>query len=351
MYLSKLAESITPYEAGEQPQDKAYIKLNTNENPYPPTKKAKTLLENFDIDRLKLYSDPNNRRLKEAIAKVYGVKEDNVFVGNGSDEVLAMCFPAFFNRGGKGVAFADITYSFYPVYASLYEIKKNIIPLKEDFSIDTESFMNTDAEGIIIANPNAPTGIVLSREEVENIIIANRNKVVIVDEAYADFSDESVVDLIEKYDNLVVVKTFSKSYSLAGIRCGYAIANSHLIDGLCRIKNSFNSYTVNSISEAIATEAMLDTDYHKKCVESVIKTRERITAELKKLKMTTLESGANFIFAKHAQVDGETLYRTLKERGILVRYFNKPRISDFVRITVGSDSEMDRLIEELKVIV
>lgn len=351
MYLSKLAERITPYEAGEQPQNKKYIKLNTNENPYPPANGVKDVLEKFDIDGLKLYSDPDNIRLKEAIAKVYGVEKGNVFVGNGSDEVLAMCFPAFFNRDGNGVAFADITYSFYPVYADLYEIKKNIIPLNEDFSLDTEAFRNTDAEGVVIANPNAPTGIVLDKEEIESIIIANGNKVVIVDEAYADFSNESVVDLVGKYDNLIVVRTFSKSYSLAGIRCGYAIADRKLIDGLDRIKNSFNSYTVNSMSEAVAREAVLDTEYHKKCVEKVIDTRERITDELKRLGMTVLSSGANFIFAKHKEASGETLYSTLKERGILVRYFNKARISDFVRITIGSDGEMDRLIEELKVIL
>lgn len=347
-YSSVLCNGISPYVCGEQPRDKKYIKLNTNENPYPPSPSVKDVLVSFDEGRLKLYSDPNNVILRNAIASNYSLNMENVFVGNGSDEVLAMCFPAFCENFAT---FADITYSFYPVYCNLFGKTADIIPLEEDFSLDITKYFNRKSDMIIITNPNAPTGIAISNFQVEQVLKHNRDKIVIIDEAYSAFMGYSSVNLIKNYDNLLVVKTFSKAYSLAGARCGYALGNKSLIEDLNKIKNSFNSYTVNTFTEAVATVAIKDVEYLQKTTEVIIKTREFCIQALKKMNFEVLPSAANFVFAKHKTVKGETLYLKLKEAGILIRYFNKPKINDYLRITIGSDEEIKSLLFALGVII
>lgn len=368
-YLSKLAQSIKPYVAGEQPRDMTYIKLNTNENPYAPSLKVVEVLKQIDIAKLRLYSDPENQTLKQAIADKYNLEINNIFVGNGSDEVLAMCFQAFFDADGSGAAFADITYSFYPVWCDLYGIRKRSLPLKNDFTIDIDSFINCDAQGLVIANPNAPTGIPINIKDLERIIKAQQDKIIIIDEAYADFGRDSAASLVEQYENLLVVKTFSKSYSLAGIRCGYALGNEKLINGLNAIKNSFNSYTVNTLTEKIAAAAISDTQYYAMVCNDVIKTREYTTEQLKNLGFNVLPSGANFVFAQFTgeivgndkvnqddskiqnKSSAQFLYEELKKRGVLVRYFNKPRIDNYLRITIGTKVQMDAMLDAIKKIL
>ena len=349
MIFSKLSDSICPYVAGEQPQDKKYVKINTNENPYPPSKKVESILSNIDIDSLKLYPDPNSTKLVDAIANTYNVKKENVFLGNGSDEVLSMCFPAFFDPNDLPVAFADITYSFYKVWAKMYNINTKIIPLTENFEIDKNDYINLkdQVKGIIITNPNAPTGIMLNKEDIISIVEANKDKIVIVDEAYVDFAPYSMVDYIDKYKNLLVVRTFSKSYSLAGIRCGYALGDSALIEALDKIKNSINSYTINRLTQDIAKAAIEDRKYFEENIKKVVCTRERTIKNLKELGFTVLPSSSNFVFAKHIELKGEYLYKALKEKGVLVRYFKQDRIDDYLRITIGKDEDMDALLKAL----
>lgn len=347
-YSSEKCSSLTPYTAGEQPKDMKYIKLNTNENPYPPSPRAVEALKAFDCGRLKLYSDPDNLSLKEAIADNFSLKAANVFVGNGSDEVLSMCFAAF---ADKTVAFADVTYSFYPVYCDFYSLEAKILPLKENFEQDIDMYENVDADMIVIANPNAPTAIGLNEAELLRIIKSNRDKAIIIDEAYSDFMKYSAVELTKRYDNLLVVRTFSKSYSLAGARCGYALGNEGLIADLEKVKNSFNSYTVNSMTELIATEAMRDKDYFSKRLEDVIATREKYALRLRELGFNMTESQANFLFVSHPKKSAEYLYNRLKQDGILVRYFAKPRIDNYLRITVGVDADMQVLCDRLQTIL
>lgn len=348
IYSSEKCKSLSPYTAGEQPKDMKYIKLNTNENPYPPSPRAVEALKAFDCGRLKLYSDPENLKLKEAIADNFNLKVANVFVGNGSDEVLSMCFAAF---ADKTVAFADVTYSFYPVYCDFYSLQAKILPLKENFEQDIDLYEHVDADMIVIANPNAPTAIGLNESELLRIIETNRDKAIIIDEAYSDFMNYSAVELTNRYDNLLVVRTFSKSYSLAGARCGYALGNERLIADLEKIKNSFNSYTVNSMTELIATEAMRDIDYFANRVEDVIATRDKYALKLKELGFDMTDSQANFLFVTHPQKSAEYLYNRLKQEGILVRYFAKPRIDNYLRITVGVDSDMQVLCDKLQSIL
>ncbi len=343
-FYSDLAKSISPYIAGEQPRDKRYIKLNTNENPYPPSPKVAELLKNFDATDLRLYPDPRTLSLKQAIAKQKKTSEENIFTGNGSDEVLSMCFAAFFNNGDE-VAYADITYSFYQVYASYYNLRSKIIPLKE-YAICASDYFGLNCRGIVIANPNAPTGITLSVDEIKAIVEQNLDKIVIVDQAYAAFCSEDVSPLIEKYDNLVIVETLSKSHALAGIRCGYALANEQLIKALERIKDSINSYTVNRLSMEIAATALSDTAYYDAIIKKIINTRERVFAELKAVGINTLASGSNFLLV--LLDNAKEVYLKLKERGILVRYFDKPGINNFIRVTIGTDSQIDVLLKELK---
>ncbi len=343
-FLSKMAAGITPYVAGEQPRDKRYVKLNTNENPYPPSPKTREALSKFALENLKLYPDPNATALREAIAKVEGVGVENVFCGNGSDEVLAFCFPAFFDEDGKGACYANITYSFYEVFAQFFHIPSKIVPLCNEFELDLEQMKKTDCQGYFIANPNAPTGVGIPLDEMEKFISSVGDKIVICDEAYMDFYNQSCAALTQKYPNLLVVKTFSKSYSLAGIRCGYAVGNSALIDGLFRMKDCFNSYPVDALCQAVCRAAVLDTEYHQKTTDLVVKERTRVRDALLKLGFTVPESGANFLFAGRSKLSGKEVYTALRERGVLVRFWEKPFLKDFCRITVGSEQENDALL-------
>ena len=345
-WTDKIA-SLDPYVPGEQPQDKQYIKLNTNESPYSPSPKALVAMQEQVSDKLRLYPDPNCQTLKNALAKSYGVDANQVFVGNGSDEVLALAFMGYF-AGGKPLAFADITYSFYKVYANLYGIEPKIIPLTESFDIDPADYENLDVSGVVITNPNAPTGKALPLSDIEKVLKANPDVVVLVDEAYVDFGAQSAVSLVNQYPNLMVVQTFSKSRALAGIRVGYAIAQPELIDGLERLKNSFNSYPIDRIALAGATAAVEDAEYLQEICDKTIATREWTVSELEKLGFEVLPSATNFVFVTHPKKDAETLYLSLKEQGILVRYFGKkPRIGEYLRITIGTDAEMQALIEAL----
>jgi len=349
--LSKFINNIEAYTAGEQPRDKNYIKLNTNENPFPPSPVIKKILNNYDYDKLKLYPDPNSSMLKAAISKKENTAENNIFIGNGSDEVLAFCFPTFFNRKEKDIAFADITYSFYPVFSDFFGINFRKIRLDDNFTLNCEDYFNLkDIQGIIIANPNAPTGKGIALEIIEKIVKSNLDKVIIIDEAYIDFFKQSAVELTKKYNNLLVVKTFSKSYSLAGIRCGYAIGNETLISGLERSKNCFNSYPIDRLCEAVCTAAISDSAYYDGINNEIISERGILQQQLKEIGLTVIPSSSNFIFAG-LENKGKILYEKLKEQGILVRYFDKERLKSFVRISVGSKTENLVLITKLKDII
>jgi histidinol-phosphate aminotransferase len=346
-YASKTINSITPYVPGEQPQDRTYIKLNTNENAYYTSQKAVSSITEDVLKNLKRYSDPTCKCLVSAIAKYYNVNTSNVLTTNGSDEALAFCFLAY---GTCGVAFADVTYGFYDVFAKLYNCPVEHIALKDDYTIDINDYLNI-GKTIVIANPNAQTGIALPFEKLEKVISSNVNNIVIVDQAYVDFGGQNVIPLINKYDNLVVVNTFSKSRALAGARVGFIVANERLIDDLNKVKYSFHPYNVNSLSLLLATNAINDVDYFNESVGKIIRTRERLTAQLKELSFEVLPSSANFILAKKQGIGGKDLYLKLKERGILVRHFDEPRIKDFIRITIGTDEEIDILIDNIKEIV
>ena len=338
--LSKKAQSLTPYVAGEQPQG-GFIKLNTNENPYPPAPGVKKVLEGFDAQRLRLYPDPDSKTLRNAIAETEGVQPENVFLGNGSDEVLGFAFLTLFEGS---VAFSDVTYSFYPVYCDLYGLQKKIVPLKEDFTPDFEPYKTIKAGGIVFANPNAPTSLTVQSGELLKLADAVSCNV-LVDEAYIDFSGTpSLAGLAPSRSNLLVVKTFSKSRSLAGLRCGYAVGHRELIDGLNRVKNCFNSYTLDALCQSAATASLDDSAYFNEKVRAIVETRERAAETLRKAGHTVLDSGANFLFVGHKSVGGEAAYRRLKENGVLVRYFKGERTDPFVRVTVGTDSDMDAFI-------
>ena len=345
-FFNKYYENLTPYVPGEQPQNKTYIKLNTNESPYPP---AYSLKSDFDmelVNGLKLYSDPDVSELKEAIADFYGLKKSEIFIGNGSDECLYYSFMAF---GGEGISFPDITYGFYRVYADINHLRANIIPLKEDYSIDVKDYKNLDT-AIIIANPNAPTGLMLSLHKIREILENNKNNVVIIDEAYIDFADEksSAVSLISEYDNLLVIQTFSKSRSLAGARVGFAIGNEGLIADLDRIKFSTNPYNVNTLSIKMAVEGIKNTGYFYENCNKIKETRAFTKNELEKLGLTVLDSRANFLFAGTDKISGMRLYEELKARGILIRHFDDERIKEYNRITIGSMEDMKVFIERVR---
>lgn len=344
-FWSNVTKRTEPYVPGEQPKSSSVIKLNTNENPYPPSPKVLEAIKQHANGDLRLYPSPTADDLKLTIAQYYQISEKQVFVGNGSDEVLAFAFLAFFNPGEE-IRFPDITYSFYPVYANLYGINYREVPLAEDFTIPVEQFFNSPG-GVIFPNPNAPTGIALSLNQVEQILINNPEKVVIVDEAYIDFGGESAVALIPKYENLLVIQTLSKSRSLAGMRIGFALGNEQLIEGLERIKNSFNSYTLDRIALVAGKAAIEDVDYFNETREKIINTRERVAKKLKDLSFHVLDSKTNFLFIRHETVPSYDIYEKLKEQGIYVRYFNKPRIDEYLRVTVGTDKEMDLLINEI----
>ena len=348
-FLSDKAKSIEPYTPGEQPKDKKYIKLNTNESPYPPSPNVKKVITESSFDDLRLYPDPNVSDLKKEISKLYNIKENNIFIGNGSDEILAFSFMAFFNRGDK-VYYPNITYSFYSVYSSLFDLNEQKIHLKDDFTIDINNYKNLDS-GIFIANPNAPTGLLLSLKEIEEILINNKDNIVIIDEAYIDFGGESAYKLIDKYCNLLVIQTFSKSRALAGMRLGFAIGDENLIQGLKNIKYSFNSYTINRLSILAAIEAIKDKKYFEESVNKIINTRERMKIQLKELDFKVLDSKSNFLFISHKNMFTEKLYLKLRDNGILVRYFKSNIIDNYIRVTIGTDEEMDAFIKKLKEIL
>lgn len=348
-YWSKLAASLEPYVPGEQPKDKKYIKLNTNENPYPPSPKVIEAIKANVNETLKLYPDPNGDELKKTLANYFGLKKEQVFVGNGSDEVLAFSFMAFFDPN-EPILFPDITYSFYPVYSNVFKIDYKLVPLNEDFTLPVEKLFNADG-GVIIPNPNAPTGNYVSLQHIEEILNHNKDKVVIIDEAYVDFGGESAVKLIDKYPNLLVIQTLSKSRSLAGLRVGFAFGHEDLINGLNSVKNSVNSYTLDKLALVGAVEAIKDDEYFQDTRNRVINTRERVTAELEKIGFSVIPSKSNFVFISHPSIKAEDIFLKLKEESILVRYFRQPRIDNFLRVSIGNDEEMDAFIKAVNKIV
>jgi histidinol-phosphate aminotransferase len=342
-------KELIPYTPGEQPKDKKYIKLNTNEFPYAPSPMVEDIIKNYDFKDLRLYPDPDVSELKNEIASFYNLKTENIFIGNGSDEILAFAFMTYFNSGDK-IYYPDITYSFYPVYSDLFNLNPETIPVNKNFEIETKDYENLDA-GIIIANPNAPTSIALGKTQIEEIVKANKNNIVIIDEAYIDFGGESVLELINKYDNLLVIQTFSKSRALAGMRLGFAAGDKNLIEGLKKVKFSFNSYTINRLSIKAGTAAVKDSDYFYKTVDKLIETREKTKKLLKDYDFYVPDSKTNFLFVSHKKISGEELYLKLREEGILVRYFKKPGIDNFIRVTVGSEKEMEIFSEKIKKIL
>ena len=392
-FLSKASESLLPYTPGEQPQGRKFIKLNTNECPYPPSPKvAEAILAGYEeiaagcgtagaagraekadcgcdageteagkmaekvaqimppeLANLRLYSDPEERVLIEAIAAHYRVGTNQVIAGNGSDEILGFAFRAFCDSEAP-LQFADLTYGFYPALCGLYGIPFRVVPLEEDFTLNIEPYKNC-GNNVIIANPNAPTGMNLPLSAIEEVAASNPDRVVMVDEAYVDFGGESCVSLLPKYENLVIIQTFSKSRSLAGARVGFAIANPELIADMNRIKYSFNPYNVNRLSILAGAAAMRDWDYTKECTGRICKTREKTTEALRALGFTVLDSKTNFIFAKSGDMPGKVYFDGLREAGILVRRWDSERIKDYVRISIGSEEEMETFVEETKKLV
>ena len=354
-FWSARTHELDPYTPGEQPQDQQYIKLNTNENPYPPSPKAIAAMKDACGESMRLYSDPNANQLKQSIADFYAVERNQVFVGNSSDEVLAHAFAGLLKHD-KPLLFPDISYSFYPSYCKLFGIDANTIPLADDFTINVNDYLDTENNGaIVFPNPNAPTGIALSLAEIEAILKANPESPVLIDEAYVDFGAETAINLINQYPNLLVVQTFSKARSLAGLRVGFAVGHADLIEALERVKNSFNAYPLDRAAIAGGAAAMADKDYFEECRNKIIVTRDRTLSKLNSLGFEVLPSKANFIFAKPNQEmmgkSAKELYLKLKEKGVLVRYFAKPRINEYLRITIGTDSEMDIFFEKLEVII
>ncbi|MBQ6406817.1 MAG: histidinol-phosphate transaminase [Butyrivibrio sp.] len=343
---------VVPYTPGEQPKIKNIIKLNTNENPYPPAPGVKKVLEEMEVSDFRKYPDPTCDELVTAIADFYKLDKENVFVGVGSDDVLAMAFLTFFNSKDpeKKVLFPDITYSFYDVWADLFRIPFRQVPLNDDFTITPSDYFAENG-GVVIANPNAPTGVLLPLDQIEEIVKRNPDVVVIVDEAYIDFGGESALPLIDKYENLLVVQTFSKSRSMAGMRIGYAFGCKKIIKYLLDAKFSFNSYTMNMPALSLGAAAVKDKEYFEECRKKVIATRERVKLLLTELGFTFGDSKTNFIFAKHKEKHGKEIFDYLRQNGIVVRRFDLPRISEYLRISIGTDEEMDRLISVLKEIL
>ena len=345
-YINDRFASMEAYTPGEQPTERKYIKLNTNESPYPPSEGVIKAVNDAEVSLLNLYPDPVCKGLKNKLAKLYGVKSENVFVSNGSDDILNFSFMAFCNEDTHPVKFPEISYGFYKVYAELYGVKAMVKPLNDDFTINIEDYLGNDAN-VVIANPNAPTGIALSVDEIERIVKGNPDYVVLIDEAYVDFGAESCLPLVKKYDNLLVVRTFSKSRSMAGARLGFAFGSRELIKDLEKIKFSTNPYNINRLT-LVAGEAAIDEDeYYTDNCKTVAQTREYTQTELKKLGFEYTASKANFIFAKSNRIGGEALYLALKERGILVRHFSAPSICEYNRITVGTKEQMDALIDAI----
>ena len=348
-FLNQRYQTLEVYTPGEQPQDMVYIKLNTNESPYPAAPQVVASIGKTELENLRLYSDPESKPLIGKLAEVYGVQPENVFVSNGSDDILNFAFMAFSGEPGKAV-FPDITYGFYQVYADLYQIEAKILPLDDSFSIDYRQYCNQDCM-VVLANPNAQVGRALPRWQMEEIIASNPDHVVVVDEAYVDFGAESCVPLVEKYPNLLVVQTFSKSRSMAGARLGFAIGSKELIEDLNRIKFSTNPYNVNRLTMAAGVAALEADDYYKTNCQKIMEARAYTTEALTALGFTVIPSQANFVFAAHPECDGETIYQELKQRGILVRHFTAPRICNYNRITIGTMDQMQKLVSTVKQII
>ena len=344
-----MVKRTEPYVPGEQVEQKDIIKLNTNENPYPPSPKVIAAIQQEMGRSLQLYPSPTATELRETIGRQYGLSADEVFVGNGSDEVLAFSFMAVFEPG-KTIRFPDVTYSFYPVYAKLFDIPYEEVPLNKDFTLPVDKYFQSEG-GVILPNPNAPTSIYAELEHIEEIVKNNPDQVVIIDEAYIDFASKSATELIRKYDNVLVVQTTSKSRSLAGLRVGFAMGASSLIDALIRIKDSFNSYTLDRLALVGAQAAFEDEAYFAETTQKIIATREKMSETLQQLDFNVLPSQANFLFASHKSVPAEFIYNELKKEGLLVRYFNKSGIDNYLRITIGTDQQMERLVRKLKAIL
>lgn len=352
-FWSAVVHGLTPYVPGEQPKIDHLVKLNTNEHPYGPSPKALEAIRHATSDALRLYPDPNGEALKNALARHHGVQPSQIFVGNGSDEVLAHAFQALLKQDGE-LWFPDVTYSFYPVYCGLYGIRHRVIPLAEDFTLRVQDYLPSEgakAGAIVFPNPNAPTGRLLPLEAVERIVAGNPDVVVLVDEAYVDFGGQSAIALVGHHPNLLVVHTFSKSRSLAGLRVGYAVGHPDLIEGLERVKNSFNSYPLDRLALAGAVASVEDDAFFQTSCQRVVKTRDQLVADLTALGFEVLPSAANFIFARHPGHDAAQLAAALRQRDILVRHFKLPRIDQFLRITVGTDPQCTTLVEALRSLV
>ncbi len=347
-YWSETVHRLDPYIPGEQPQDQQYIKLNTNESPYPPSPRVAQAIRNFDTDSLRRYPDPESMDLRQHLARHHSLSVDQVFVGNGSDEVLAHAFQAFFKQS-RPLFFPDISYSFYPVYCALYDIAFETIALQDDFKIDISKYNRING-GIILPNSNAPTGIALPLKAIRKLI-EKAASVVVIDEAYVDFGADSADSLIDEYDNLLVVRTFSKSRSLAGLRLGYALGQAGLIEALNRVKNSFNSYPIDRIASVAAIASIEDKTYFEQCNKQVIESREKLSSALKMLDFRVYPSSSNFVLAEHNRKSGADLYCALKQAGILVRYFNSARIDNCLRISIGSEQECKALVDALTLIL
>ena len=344
-FWSARARSLTPYVPGEQPQGQTFIKLNTNENPYPPAPAALAAIRAAADGTLRLYPDPECSVLRQALAETYGLRPENVFVGNGSDEVLALCFQAFFDPG-REILFPDVTYSFYPVFAQLYGLNYREVPLNDDFSLPLEPFLGGNG-GVVIANPNAPTGRAVGLDAIRALLEGNPRAVVLVDEAYVDFGAASAVELVKAYPNLVVVQTMSKSRALAGLRVGYALADENLIAALHSVKNSFNSYPLDRLAQAGAEASVRDRAWFEDTVAKVVHTRDRTADRLERMGFQVCDSSANFLFVRYPGVAGRTLMDGLRQRGILVRWWDRPRIADWLRISIGTDADMEALCAAL----
>jgi len=346
-FLNEKYQNLEAYTPGEQPQDMQYLKLNTNESPFPPSEGVLKAVNSQQAALLRLYSDPECRVLRQALANLYDVNVENVYLSNGSDDILNFAFMAF---AKQEVAFPEISYGFYKVFADLYGLRKNTKALKKDFSIDPADYYN-QKDLVVIANPNAPTGLTLSLDEIENILKENAENVVVIDEAYVDFGGESCIPLTKKYKNLLVVQTFSKSRSMAGARLGFAVADKDLIDDLNRIKYSTNPYNVNRLTLVAGEAAIMDNDYYMENCQKIIDARAYLTKELEKLNFEVIPSKANFVFAKSNDIDGQKFYDELKKKGILVRHFYTEKIKDYNRITIGTMDDMKKFVEVTKKIL
>lgn len=349
-YWSKRVRDMVPYVPGEQPKDRKFIKLNTNENPYPPSPQALSAVRDAAGDALRLYPDPECTPLREAIARHNGLDVSQVFCGNGSDEILSFAFQAFFDKENP-ITFPDITYSFYEVYVKYLDLTASLVPLNADFSLPVERFVSGPTGGVVIANPNAPTGQAVSLVDIRRVLEGNPDQVVIVDEAYVDFGCESAVELIGEFPNLLVTQTASKSRSLAGLRVGWALGSPDLISAMCCVRDSINSYTVDRVAQAAAAAAIGDEAYFNKTCRAIMATRERAFDRLKGLGFLVEPSQANFLFVRHPEAAGKLIFQALRERGILVRRWDLPRIGDHLRISIGTDGEMDALCLALEEIV